>query len=216
MGPLTYFPVIRPLCRPIVLPGKPELAETLVRISNDYMTRFYVSLSTEYGSKFNLASCYEALSIYLCRRYEDVLGVCEKLLDDSECDSELEKCLFLNVSVSLNFIAYFDDDIRTLVGFQILVLYLSSTQHDVLETISETYNETYKPILRKQFLGNYLKLRCLLDLGFPLFEVKSAYRCLKGRFLFERTLVHFMRHKIICCYSATAINRKADRLSPAL
>jgi hypothetical protein len=191
------------------------------------MTRFYAALAEEFGSKFNLASCYEALSLYLCHKYEDVIGLCERLLEEPEHDSELEEFQYLNVNVSLPFIAYFDEDIQALVGFQLLVLRVSSMHNVVLENIlgddnkwvrrlqfvdhllqsfsaSKTFCETFNPILRRQFLGNYLKLRCLLDLGFPLSEVKSAFRCLKSRFLFEHTLLLFMRQKIIRCYRATA------------
>ena len=218
----------------IVLPGKTDIAESLVRISNDYMTRFYDSLSEEFGSKFNLASSYEALSLYLCRRYEDVLGLCEKLLEQPEHDSELEEFQYLNVHVGLLFIEYFDEDIQTLVGFQLLVLHLSSMQDVDFENILDddmkwmtrlqffdryskflfpymTYYEIFKPTFRRQFLGNYLKLRCLMDLGFPLFEVKSAFRCLESRFLFEHILLHFMREKIIRCYRATTTKRDVNR-----
>ena len=201
----------------IVLPGQTDVAEVFARISNDYMTSFYASVSEEFGTKFNLASCYEALSLYLYRRYENVIGLCEKLLEEPEHDSEVEKFQFLNVNVSLHFIAYFDEDIQALVGFQLLVLRLSSMQHyHILEDILydnrnqraisayNTFCETFNPILRKQFLGNYLKLRCLLDLGLPLFEVRAALQCLKSHLLFENTLVQFMRQKIIWLYRGTA------------
>lgn len=212
----------------IVLPGKTDIAETLARISNEYMTRFYVSLSKEYGSKFNLASCYEALSLYLCCRYEDVIVLCEKLLEDSAYDSDLDKFTFLNINVDPNIIDYFDEDIQALVGYKLLSIHLSSRKHDVVEKLlgddrtSErtrkkisthwTYYDAVKPILTKQFLGNYLKLRCLLDLRFSLFEVKSVFRCLESRFPFEHTLVHFMRHKIICFYSAEISNQNLRKL----
>src|SRR6218665_3309561 len=201
----------------IILPGKPDVADALARISNDYMIRFYTSLSEEFGSKFNLGSCYKALSLYMFRRYEEVLSMCEKLLDEPEDDSELEEFQFLNVNVCTYFMAYFDEDIQTLVGFQLLALRLSSMYHNLLEYFilhdeikwftrkpmtgrfsrfpfaSLVFWKTFNPILRKQFLGNYFKLRCLLDMEFPRFEVISAFLCLKSRFIFENNLLHFMR-----------------------
>src|SRR6218665_263000 len=91
----------------IILPGKPDVhvADALARISNDYMIRFYTSLSEEFGSKFNLGSCYKALSLYMFRRYEEVLSMCEKLLDEPEDDSELEEFQFLNINVCKYFMA---------------------------------------------------------------------------------------------------------------
>src|SRR6218665_1611307 len=205
----------------IVLPGTHDVADALSRISNDYMTHFYTSLSEEFGTKFNLGPCYEAISLYKCRRHEDVIFMCEKFLEDPGDDSELEEFQFLNVNVCTYFMAYFDEDIQTLVGFQLLALRLSSIRHRVFDyflhhrpniegltcmTITDRISQsalanmlfwkTFKPILRKQFLGNYLKLRCLLDLEFPLLEVISAFKCLKGRFPFENSLVHFMHKKI--------------------
>src|SRR6218665_1213306 len=199
----------------IVLPG---VAGALARISNDYMTRFYTSLSEEFGTKFNLGPCYEALYLYLFRRYEDVLFMCEKLLEEPGHDCELEEFQFLNICVSTSFMAYFDEDIQALFGFQLLVLRLSPLQHNFFEKFFDddmkwmigmplfdhilrylsadiTFCETFNPILRKQFLGNYLKLRCLLDLEFPRFEVISAFQCLKGRFPFENSLALFMLKK---------------------
>ena len=48
----------------IVLPGTHDVADALSSISNDYMTHFYTSLSEEFGTKFNLGPCYEAISLY--------------------------------------------------------------------------------------------------------------------------------------------------------
>src|SRR6218665_2620496 len=214
----------------IVLPGKTDVADALGRISNDYMTRFYASLSKEFGNRFNLGSCYEALSLYLSRRYEDVIFMCEKLLEEPEDDSELEAFHFLNIDVCTYLMQYFDEDIQALVGFQLLALSSSSMHHKVLKDIFNddlewlsripiighlsqtkfanlTFCVTFHPILRKQFLGNYLKLRCLLDLEFPMFEVMSAFQCLKGRFPFENSLVHFMHQKIIRYFRATATKK---------
>src|SRR6218665_19722 len=112
------------------LPGKMDIGETLARISNEYMIRFYTSLSEEFGAKFNLASCYEALSLYLRRKYENVLTVCTRILQEPEDDSELDEFQFLSVNVCYCFNAYFDEDIQGLVGFQLLVLQLTSMQHN--------------------------------------------------------------------------------------
>jgi len=118
------------------------------------------------------------------------------LLDEPEDDSELEKFQFLNIIVSIHFLVYFDEDIQALVGFLLLALRSSTLQHNFFEKIVEddmkwilgmpifdhvsrslfadiTFCKTFNPILRKHLLGNYLKLRCLLDLEFPMFEVMS-------------------------------------------
>src|SRR6218665_3931480 len=209
------------------LPGKMDIGETLAKISNEYMIRFYTSLSEEFGAKFNLASCYEALSLYLRRKYENVLTVCTKILQEPEADSELDEFQFLSVNVCYCFNAYFDEDIQALVGFQLLVLQLTSMQHneeipsdDSQQSIRlpfadrhsqansayKNYNKAFSPILRKQFLGTYLVLRCLLNLEAPMFMVKAAFKCLslRCRFLFERTLVHFVHQKLIRYRRATA------------
>lgn len=222
---------------PIVHPGERDIAETLASISNEYMTRFYNSLSEEFGAKFNLALCYEALSLYLRRKYDDVVTVCAKIFHEPEDDSELDKFQFLNVNICFCFNAYFDEDIQALVGFQLLFLHLSSMHdEDLLNRLNadreqytglayadrlarssfayENYNKIFSPILRKHFLGNYLVLRCQLDQGFPMFMVRSAFKCLRlrCRFLFERTLVHFLHQKIIRYRCATAYERKANQL----
>src|SRR5688572_3114123 len=105
-------------------------------------------------------------------------------------------CFFLHLSSmqDVDFENILEDNIKWMARLQTFDRHSKSLSRYV------TYYEIFKPTFRRQFLGNYLKLRCLMDLGSPLFEVKSAFRCLESRFLFEHTLLHFMREKIIRCY----------------
>ena len=184
------FSAIAPLgLKPLIL--KEKLINALTEYALETMTSFYSGVSKDYGIKCNTADCYRALYLYKCRRYDEVLHLCERILKEPMLQNNFEERVLANVLLLPPLASFFDEDIQTLLGFQILCYDLSHVNNDMgtalhaklklsgglklfgLEAFFKenrlpnllrcSFAMTYYYILGSHFLAKYLRLRCFVD-----------------------------------------------------
>src|SRR6218665_3954078 len=165
------------------------------------MTSFYNVICKEFGILCNTADCYRALYLYNCRKYDELLHLCEQILNEPDLTSELKKFSFVNVLVIPPLDSFFDRDVQSLLGFRTLFYYLFPLNDDLgkLEFTSGSRFEQWfarvvyrgkMPIsnilrtiysikcqyfLGRHFLSRYLKLRCCFDSNLPYKEAFTEF-----------------------------------------
>lgn len=101
-----------------------DISCLLIECSLELLKSFYNSVLKDFGIDCKLVSCYEALYMYKCRRYSDVVSICNSILQEAEPDHNLERFAFANILALPPLDSFFDRDIQSLLGFQILFWYL--------------------------------------------------------------------------------------------
>src|SRR6218665_3416240 len=84
------------------------------------MTSFYNVICKEFGILCNTADCYRALYLYNCRKYDELLHLCEQILNEPDLTSELKEFSFANVLVIPPLDSFFDRDVQSLLGIHTL------------------------------------------------------------------------------------------------
>ena len=168
------------------------------------------------------ADCYRALNLYNCRKYDEVLHQCERIMKEPDLRSELKKLAFANVLVIPPLDSFFDRDVQSLLGFHTLFYYLFPLNDDLgkLESIAEfafeqwfakvvyhgkkqigniiqdVYSIKCQYVLGRHFLARYLKMQCCIDSNLPYKEALTEFCVNKTNLPFEHMIRRFLLRKL--------------------
>ena len=157
---------------------KENVIDYLTEYALENMTSFYSVIRKDFGIQCNTVDCYRALYLYKCRQYDEVLHLCERILQEPDLQSDLKKFAFANVLVMPPLDSFFDRDVQSLVGLHTLFYFLSPLnddlrkfklaaqffrQHVHFNSLLKHYTVTSFHFLGRHFLARYLKLRCYID-----------------------------------------------------
>ena len=70
---------------------KENLIEALREYAVEFITKFYIAIQKDFGFQCNTAVCYRALYLYKCRRYDEVMHLCEEILHEPDLHDDLKK-----------------------------------------------------------------------------------------------------------------------------
>src|SRR6218665_3366405 len=112
---------------------KERVIDALMEYALENMTSFYNMIRKDFGVNCNTADCYRALYLYKCRKYDQVMRLCEQILKDSDLRNDLKKFAFANVLLLPPFDYFFERDVQSLLGFHTLFYYLNSLNNDLEE-----------------------------------------------------------------------------------
>ena len=110
---------------------KEKLIDALTEYALENMTSFYSVIRKDFDIQCNTADCYRALYLYKCRQYDEVLHLCERILNEPDLQSDLKEFAFANVLLLPPLDSFFDRDVQSLLGFHTLFYYLSPLNDDM-------------------------------------------------------------------------------------
>jgi len=198
--------------------------ELLMGIALENMMSFYTVILKDFGMQCNVVDCYRALYFYKCRNYDEMLQLCERILNEPDMLTNLKTFSYANVFMIPPLDSFFDGDVQSLLGFHTLFYYLSPMNDD-MDKFDETDDSTFQPwftkyvkfarigldvfllspyfskcqyFLGRHFLARYLKVRCCIDCNLPYKEAMTEFAAQKTDFPFELIIRRFLlrRHRI--------------------
>ena len=202
---------------------KERVLAALMEYALENMTSFYNVIRKDFDVNCNTIDCYRALYLYKCRKYDDVLLICERILKDSDLQRELKEFSFANVLLLPPLDAYFDTDVQSLLGFHTLFYHLSPLNdnmakielnpesstfehcfarcvyHDKFELASSleySYILKCHYFLGRHFLARYLKVRCCFDCNLLYSEALTEFAVQKTKLPFEHIIQRFLLRKL--------------------
>ena len=153
-----------------------DIIQLLMEYSLENMTSFYNAICKDFGIRCNTVDCYRAAYLYNCRKYPEVLHLCERILEEPDLQSDLKEFAFANVIVMTPLDAYFDRDVQCLLGFHTLFCYLSARNEHLWKikcTSESTFQNVFtRTIYLEKHLPSVLIYSVLLD-KMPLFYWKT-------------------------------------------
>jgi len=201
---------------------KEKVIDLLMEIALENMTSFYRMILKDIGIQCNTADCYRDLYLYKRLQYDEVLYVCERILNEPDLQGDIKELSFANVLVMPPIDSFFDGDVQSLLGFHTLFYYLNDNLHtsnltnnstfehwfinDVKfknsrldECFAERYSIKCHYFLGRHFLARYLKVRCYIDCSFPYKEAMTEFSAQATNLPFERIIRRFLlrRHRNI-------------------
>ena len=199
----------------------------MVRLELRSLLRYVASngISKDFAIQCNTADCYRALNLYKCRRYNELLNLCELSLHAPDLQSDLKKYSFANVLVFPPLDSLFDGDLQSLLGFHTLFYYLSPHnddlwkfrntcisikaldfehwfQKDIVHNLELSTRRVKRSVikcryfLRRHFLARYLKVRCCMACDHPHSEAITEFAAQKKYFPLEHIIHRFLLQKI--------------------
>src|SRR6218665_1212458 len=206
------------------LTNKDNIIQLLLEFSLEKMTSFYDLIARDFDIHCSTVDCYRAAYLYICRKYPEVLHLCEKILKEIDLQSGLKELAISNVMLVPPLDTFFDRDIQCSLGLHTLVCYLSSSIEDLTEGIASEmlfprcftkvikssdssmkhlssflfapYSVKCHYFLGRHFLARYLKARCLIDCNCSLLEIMQEFEQLKACLPFERFIRCFLKAKL--------------------
>ena len=204
------------------VPSEEDIMQLLIEYSLEHMTSFYSVVSKDFDIHCNSTNGYRAAYLYTCRKYPEVLQLCERILEEPDVEGNSRNLAFANVMVLPPLDSYFDSDIRGLLGFHTLFCCLSplneaprGNSNNCYSMVQEFTLKTINPgksvlsaVLTKfssdekcqyyvggHFLARYLKLRCLVDCDRSSSEIMFEFGAMRGHLPFEHIIRCFAKHK---------------------
>src|SRR6218665_361310 len=165
------------------------------------MASFYDSIGRDFDIHCSTVDCYRAAYLYNCRKYPEVLHLCDKIIKEMDLQSGLKELAIANVMLVPPLDIFFDKDIQCFLGLHTLVCLLASSLGYLTEgkgsemsfqahfnrqvkwsysevrrvslsrLLSTPYSVKCHYFLGRHFLARYLKVRCLLDCNCSLLDV---------------------------------------------
>ena len=180
---------------------KETLIDLLTGIDLENMTSFYGMILRDFDMQCNIVDCYRALYFYKCRQYGEALQLCERILNESDLQNDLNRFSFANVSVIPPLDSFYDGDVQSLLGFHTLFYYLALAKKEPLkigvandsmfeQLFAEFRTCTLKGLYRflcgsysirchymlgRHFIARYLKVRCCIDYNLPYKEAMTEF-----------------------------------------
>src|SRR6218665_2597440 len=102
----------------------------LMEYALENMISFYDVIRRDFGIQCNVTDCYRALHLYRCRKYDEVMQLCEAILHEPELQCGLKEMTLMNVLLLPPFDSFFDVDVQSLLGLHTLFYYLSPLNYD--------------------------------------------------------------------------------------
>ena len=81
------------------VPSEDNIIQLLMEYSLENMTSFYDAICTDFDIHCNTADCYRAAYLHKCRKYPEVLHLCERILNEPDLQKNLKEFTFANVMV---------------------------------------------------------------------------------------------------------------------
>ena len=194
-----------------------KLIDALTEYALENIASYYIDIGKDFGIHRNTADCYKALYLYKCRRYDEVLNLCEQILEEPIRQSSFLELAWANVLLMPLLSSFFDADVQSLLGFQTLCNKLSHVNNDMQKDLSclatfglESFskeNEIHDPLpgqflmmhyycLGSHFLAKYLTLRSFVDCNRPILCAMSEFVAMKFNLPFERIIRRFYLRKL--------------------
>src|SRR6218665_2664259 len=155
---------------------KPVITEnTVINCLMEYalenMKSFYDVIRRDFGIQCNTDDCYRALYLYKCRKYDEVMYLCERIRHDLELQCDMKELTFANVLLVPPLDSFFDRDVQFLLGFHTLYYYLSLLNDD---------RRNLKPVAKSVFAQLFAQFGFIpgFSLSYSLYErysIRSYY-----------------------------------------
>src|SRR6218665_2757118 len=155
----------------LCLPNDDTIDQLFMEYSLEYMTSFYNKISKDFDIDCSTVDCYRAAYLYQCRKYEDVLPLCERILNEPDSRSDFKELSFANVMLLPPLDLFLDTDVQCLLGVHTLACLLLVSGGNLLEReVSEIST------LQKNFMKNlHSKKRSLSKVLNEPYSLKSHY-----------------------------------------
>src|SRR6218665_2424159 len=190
--------------------------------SLEYMTLFYNEIYKDFAIDCSTVDCYRAAYLYHCRKYEEVLPLCERILNKPDSRSDFQELAFAIVMVFPPLDLFFDTDVQCLLGVHTLAYSLLVSSKDLWESVvskistlqknfmqnvlseklslsyvlDEPYSLKSHYFIGRKFLARYLKVRSLSDCNHSLSEVILEFQKVKASLPFEHIVRCFLQQKL--------------------
>src|SRR6218665_115786 len=200
---------------------KETVIDLLMEIAVENMTSFYSVILKDFGVECNIVDCYSALYLYKCRHYDEVLQLCERILNEPDWKKpDVKDCLFTYVFVTPPFDSFFDGEVQCLLAFLTIFNHLSPLNDDLHKCDAHVTNDsTFRPIYRHSyymsekynkkclscsysgrvhifigthFLARYLKVRCRIDCNLSYREGLTEFAAQKTYTILETVICIFI------------------------
>src|SRR6218665_3023877 len=200
--------------------------DLLMEYASENEILFYNAINNKFGIESNTVECYQALYLYKCRKYIEVLHLCERILHKPDLHSDTNEPLDLaNVLVMPPLDSFFDEDMQCLIGLYSLFCYLShlhegnrkkehcikdsklaNWQRDYMDWVNFVRRDLvclecnwqfeYVNYLGGHFLARYLNVRCCLDCNLPYRDAMKEFALQKIYRPFEHIIRVFLLQKV--------------------
>src|SRR6218665_4151164 len=206
----------------LCLPNDDTIDQLFMEYSLEYMTSFYNEISKDFDIDCSTVDCYRAAYLYQCRKYEDVLILCERILNEPDSMSDSKELAIANVMVFPPLDLFFDTDIQCLLGVHTLAClllvsskylrergvseistlqtnfmqYVHSEKRSLANVLTKPYNLKSHYFIGRHFLARYLKVRSLSDCNRSVSEVIMEFQKVKATLPFEHIVHCFLQQKL--------------------
>ena len=195
-----------------------KLFDDLTEYAFEYMSLFYGEIRKQFSCQSNTVDCYRALYLFKSGKYNEVLLLCEDILQSHSLVNDSKEPVFGNVLVYPPFDTFFDTDVRSLLGFNTLFCYLSHLISEIRverftcipniypyfcfsleDPLSESFGSSYPTrchyFVGSHFLAAYLKVRCYIDSDYPCTNAIAEFAGMNCYFPFEHIIRRFVLRK---------------------
>src|SRR6218665_136469 len=204
------------------LPNGDTIYQLVMEYSLEYMMSFYNEIPKDFDIDCSTVDCYRAAYLYQCRKYAEVLTLCERILNEPDSRSDFQELAFANVMVLPPLTLFFDTDVQCLLGVHTLACLLLVSSEDLRErevseistlqknfmqdvhseklslayVLAKPYSLKSHYFLGRHFLARYLKVRSLSDCNRSVSEVILEFQQVKASLPFEHIIRCFLQQKL--------------------
>jgi len=194
----------------------------LMEYALENMRSFHDVIRRDFGIQCSTDHCYQALYLYKCRKYDEVMYLCERIRHDLELQCDMKELTFANVLLVPPLDSFFDRDVQFLLGFHTLYYYLSLLNDDrrnlkpvaksvfaqlfaqfgsipefsLSYSLFERYSIRTYYFLGLHFLVKYLNVRCCIDCDLPDTKALNEFAAHRTQFPFECIIRRFVFQKL--------------------
>src|SRR6218665_191960 len=202
---------------------KETVIDLLIEIALENMISFYSVILKDFGIQCNTVDCYRALYLYKRLQYDEVLYLCDIIVNEPDLHCRWKELSLANVLVIPPSHNFFAGDVQSLLGFHTLVYYLSpfiddlhksnTTNQSTFENwfvndvkfekktldccLQQSYSVRDHYLLGRHFLARYLKVRCCIDLSLPYEKAMTELSAHKANLPFELIIGRSLLRRII-------------------
>src|SRR6218665_3858104 len=201
---------------------KERVLEALMESAVENITSFNDVIRNDFDLICNTADCYRALYLYKCRKCDELLHLCERILRGPDMQNDSKEFSYANIFVLPPLDFFFDGDVQSLLGFHTLFYSLSPLNGDlwkleftaestfehwfarvvfrdknqIVEVLQVIYSIKCQYFLGRHFLAKYLKLRCYIDYDLSYSEALTDFAVHRTILPFEHIIRRFLLRKL--------------------
>ena|SRR6218665_414510 len=97
------------------------------------MTSFYDIIDRDFGIHYSTVDCYRASYLYTCRKYPEVVQLCEKNFREPDSQKDFKELAIANVMLVPPLDIFFNRYIQCSLGLHTLVCYLFPSIEELTE-----------------------------------------------------------------------------------